>query len=205
MSITRDEIAAAVTGFGRAPVSVPPGSRRAAVCLLIVADEGSEQGQQSVVLTLRAATLRSHGGQWSLPGGRLDPGEDEVEAVLREVHEELGVELSPDAVLGRLDDFVTRSGYVMTPVVIWHADVEFRPDPNPAEVASVHTVPLPELGLEPQFLSIEESDRPVIQMSLLGTLLHAPTAAVLHQLGELLVHGRTTRVHELEQPVFAWR
>jgi hypothetical protein len=45
----------------------------------------------------------------------------------------------------------------------------------------------------------------VIQIPLLGTLVHAPTAAVIYQLREVVVHGRSTRVHDLEQPVFAWR
>ena len=45
----------------------------------------------------------------------------------------------------------------------------------------------------------------MIQLPLLGTLVHAPTAAMLHQFGEVVLHGRPTRVAHFEQPVFAWR
>ena len=75
-----------------------------------------------MLLTRRAAGLRAHRGQWALPGGRCDEGETPVEAALRELHEELGLELGPDDVLGLLDDYPTRSGYLITPVVVWAAD-----------------------------------------------------------------------------------
>jgi 8-oxo-dGTP pyrophosphatase MutT (NUDIX family) len=140
-----------------------------------------------------------------LPGGRLDPGESPEVAALRELHEEVGVELDPDAVLGRLDDYVTRSGFVITPVVVWAGDVEL--DPNPAEVARAYRVPLGLLDRPdaPRFIAIAESDRPVVQMPLLGSLVHAPTGALLYQAREVLLHGRATRVAHLEQPVWAWR
>lgn len=157
------------------------------------------------LLTMRAVDLSRHAGQWALPGGREDPGETAEEAALRELHEELGVRLDRGAVLGRLDDYVTRSGFVITPVVVWAGEVEL--EPNPAEVAHVFRVPLGLLDRPdaPRFVSIPESDRPVVQMPLLGTLVHAPTGAILYQAREVLLHGRTTRVAGLEQPVWAWR
>jgi hypothetical protein len=78
---------------------------------------------------------------------------------------------------------------------------------NPAEVARIYRVPLTELARpgSPQFVSIPESDRPVIRYPILGSLVHAPTAAVLYQFMEVALLGRETRVAHLEQPVWAWR
>jgi 8-oxo-dGTP pyrophosphatase MutT (NUDIX family) len=158
------------------------------------------------LLTRRAAELRAHARQWALPGGRLEEGESPVTGALRELSEELGLALDASAVLGLLDDYPTRSGYVITPVVVWGgADGDIVP--NAAEVASVYRVPLDDLDAPdvPRLITIPESDRPVIQISLVGSLIHAPTAAVLYQLREVVMHGRPTRVDHLEQPVWAWR
>ena len=83
--------------------------------------------------------MRAHPGQFALPGGRLDEGESAEDAVLRELHEEIGVRVGRDAVLGRLDDYATRSGYVITPFVVWIADVPgpLRPSPDEVEVLSL--------------------------------------------------------------------
>jgi mutator protein MutT len=184
--------------------SVPLGeSRPAAVAVVVVP---GEDGSVAVLLTRRAAGLRRHGGQWALPGGRLDPGETPETAALRELEEEVGLALPPGAILGRLDDFPTRSGFVITPVVVWGAGAPpLRPDPG--EVAGIYRVPLGDL-LDPKNLvvqTIPESDRPVLALAILGTLIYAPTAAVLHQFAEVAVAGRETRVAHYEQPVFAWR
>jgi hypothetical protein len=116
------------------------------------------------------------------------------------------LKLTGDKLLGFLDDYPTRSGFVITPVVFW-ADDPGALSPNPAEVARVHLVPLEALDAPdvPRFISIPESDRPVIQVPLLGSLIHAPTAAVIYQMREVVSHGRATRVDHLEQPVWAWR
>jgi len=92
-------------------------------------------------LTRRAASLRSHSSQWALPGGRCDPGETPAQAGLRELHEEVGLELGEDDVLALLDDYPTRSGYLVTPVVVW-AGTKTTLAPNPAEVDSVHRIAL---------------------------------------------------------------
>src|SRR3954452_7637562 len=76
-------------------------------------------GGPAVLLTRRAARLRAHASQWALPGGRVDEGEEPVDAALRELREELGLDLGESDVLGLLDDYPTRSGYVITPVVLW--------------------------------------------------------------------------------------
>jgi len=163
-------------------------------------------GGASFLLCRRAARMNRHAGQWALPGGKLDPGETVIEAALRETHEELGLVLDQSSVLGLLDDYVTRSGFVMTPVVIWTGDhAEIVPDP--AEVAHAYRIGLHELcrADSPRFVDIPESDRPVVQIPLGGDLIHAPTGAVLLQMRWVAIEGRTDeRVDHLEQPVFAW-
>lgn len=187
----------------RAAASLPPGGlKRAAVCLILT-DDG--EGGAALVLTLRAKHLRAHSGQFALPGGRVDAGESAIDAALREAHEEIGLQLPRDAVLGWLDDYPTRSGYLITPIVAW-APQDARMSANSAEVEEIYRVHLAELGRpgSPEFVAIPESDQPVIRYPLLGTLIHAPTAAVLYQFIEVAVHGRATRVAHLEQPVWAW-
>jgi 8-oxo-dGTP pyrophosphatase MutT (NUDIX family) len=175
--------------------------RPAAVAVAVVEDDLGP----GILVTRRAAKLRAHPGQWALPGGRLDDGEDAEQAALRELREELGLDLSPDVVLGRLDDYSTRSGYRITPVVLWAGAVVDAMQLNPDEVASVHVAHASDYDVDPMFASIPESPDPIIRVPMLGALIHAPTAAVVFQFRELALHGRTTRVAHFEQPVFAWR
>lgn len=177
--------------------------RRAAVAVTLLADH---LDRPCFVLTRRAPELPRHAGQWALPGGRVDPGESAEEAALRELEEEVGLALPGSAVLGCLDDYPTRSGFVITPVVIWAGPGAVL-EPDPAEVAEAHRVPIEELERPevPQLRRIPESDRPVISIPLLQGNIHAPTAAILYQLREVAIWGRATRVAHFEQPVFAWR
>jgi 8-oxo-dGTP pyrophosphatase MutT (NUDIX family) len=207
---TRRNIAAHCADFARLATGEPlPALKRAAVAIALVAvgdvAGGDPSGATALLLTRRAASLRSHGSQWALPGGRCDPGETPEVAALRELHEEVGLELPPDAVLGLLDDYPTRSGYLITPVVVWAA-TSAALSPNPAEVASVHRIALCDIERAEafDFTLIPESDRRVIRFHLAGQLIHAPTAALIYQFREVLA-GRATRVAELEQPVFAWK
>jgi 8-oxo-dGTP pyrophosphatase MutT (NUDIX family) len=190
---------AQLSAFSRC--AIPLDDRRpAAVVTVLLPDE---EGRPAFLLTRRAPGLRAHGGQWALPGGRIDPGESAPRAALRELAEEVGLVLDAAAVLGCLDDYPTRSGFVVTPVVAWAGPV-LALRANPAEVASIHRVPLAELdGPDvPRFLTVPERARPVVQLPLLGTLIHAPTAAILYQLREVILHGRSTRVSHLEEPVW---
>jgi 8-oxo-dGTP pyrophosphatase MutT (NUDIX family) len=163
-------------------------------------------GGAAFLLCRRASRLSSHAAQWALPGGRLDQGETAVDAALREMDEEVGIRLSDSDVLGLLDDYPTRSGYVITPVVIWGGG-RLDPRPAPDEVVAVYRVGLHQLQREdsPRFIAIPESPRPVVQIPLGNDLIHAPTGAVLLQLRWLCLEGRDDRVDELEQPVFAWK
>lgn len=192
-------------------------ARRAAVAITVVAagrgaaidglprhahwDPGA-----ALVLTRRAAGLRDHAGQWAFPGGRMEDGERPRDAALRELSEEVGLRLAPDRVMGCLDDYITRSGFAITPVVIWggrRADLT----PDPAEVASVHRIPIAELMREdaPILETIPEGRHPVLLMPVGNSWIAAPTAAMLYQFREVAIRGRATRVAHFDQPYFAWR
>ncbi|MEQ1804423.1 MAG: CoA pyrophosphatase [Burkholderiaceae bacterium] len=193
------------------------GKRRAAVAVAV-----SEQGQgadvrglpqhatwrtePALLLTLRAADLRSHAGQWAMPGGRLDAGETPEQAALRELHEEIGLKLDVQAVLGRLDDYETRSGYVITPVVVWAGPAR-DVLASAAEVASIHRIPLQELlrADAPLLNQVRGAEHPVLRMPIGDTWIGAPTAAFLYQFREWCLLDRPTRVAHFDQPVFAWR
>src|SRR6266403_1281034 len=202
---TRRNIAERCAAFARLPAGEPaPALKRAAVAITLVeAGDGSDGA--ALLLTLRAAGLRAHRGQWALPGGRCDAGETPVMAALRELQEELGLEPDTGDVLGLLDDYPTRSGYLITPVVVW-AGTRAAISPNPEEVASVHRIALDNIAAEDafSFTTIPESRRRVIRFHHAGQFIHAPTAALLYQFREVL-EGHDTRVAELEQPVFAWK
>lgn len=198
----RERVARHLAGFERRAVE-PGAHRRAAVALALIDDP---EGRDCVILTRRPHDMSRHPGQFALPGGRIDPGESVEQAARRELAEEVGLALGPEATLGLLDDFVTRSGWVITPVVLWGGPGVVLV-PNPREVAALYRVPLVSfmnddaVGLE----RIAESDRPVLWLHIVGTRVFAPTAAILLQLREVALLGRETRVDHYEQPLFAWR
>lgn len=230
----RERIRAHVAGHQRRTVTDPT-KRHAAVAVVLVDSEVGEDrmdpapvyewiggrpmpeanldgrmvdvsGGAAFLLCRRAIRLSSHSAQWAVPGGRLDRGETAVDAALRELDEEVGIALPESAVLGLLDDYPTRSGYVITPVVIWGGG-PLDPRPAPDEVVAVYRVGLHQLQRDdsPRFVSIPESPRPVVQIPLGNDLIHAPTGAVLLQLRWLGLEGRHDPVDGLEQPVFAWK
>jgi mutator protein MutT len=160
----------------------------------------------ALILTRRAEQLRDHAGQWALPGGRIETGETPEQAALRELFEEVDLVLDAKAVLGRLDDYVTRSGFVITPIVVW-AGAAREITPNPAEVQSIHRIPIDEFLRTdaPMLAASHDPARPVLRMPVGDTWIAAPTAAVLYQFRELCIEGRATRVAHFEQPEFAWK
>ncbi len=179
------------------------GARAAAVALVVV-----EHPEPAVLLTRRSVALRRHAGQFALPGGRLDPGESVETAARRELREELGLELAASDQVGRLDDCLTRSGFVIS-TLVFHCHTATTLAPNPDEVAAVYRVPLSELMSDaiPHFEANDAGDHTVLYADLpsVGTSVYAPTAAILFQFRELALFGRHTRIEEFEQPEFAWR
>jgi mutator protein MutT len=195
-----------------------PAGRRHAAVAVVVTEQGhgadfpglAQQAQWSdaaaLLLTRRAETLRSHAGQWAFPGGRIDTGESPEQAALRELAEEVGVRLDSSAVIGRLDDYATRSGYVITPVVVWGGAAR-EALPQEAEVASIHRIPVAEFlrSDAPLLNQVRGAEHPVLRMPVGERWIAAPTAAFLYQFRELCLLGRPTRVAHFDQPVFAWK
>ncbi|UUZ64216.1 CoA pyrophosphatase [Polaromonas sp. P1-6] len=181
--------------------------QHAAAVAVVITDEGhgaelpgflrhaAWSTQAALILTRRSGQLRKHAGQWALPGGRIDAGETAERAALRELAEEVHLELDASAILGRLDDFVTRSGFVITPVVVW-AGAAQHIRPNPPEVASIHRIPVAEfLRADAPMLAREgHGAHPVLRMPVGSNWIAAPTAAILYQFREVCIEGRSTRV-----------
>lgn len=218
-----DSLRAAIADHLAAFTRLPPGGddampRRAAAVAVAVTDEsfGADlsgmpahdqwRSGAALILTRRSTKLRSHPGQWALPGGRIDPGETAEQTALREMREEVGLALDEGAVLGRLDDFITRSGFIMTPIVIW-AGGRRELVANPDEVDSIHRIPVTEF-LRTDAPMLEESPEggaPVLRMPVGDNWIAAPTAAILYQFREVCLLGNPIRVAHYEQPGFAWR
>ncbi len=201
---TRRLVAERCAAFTRLPGDAAHALKHAAVAITLT-DAADGSGETALILTGRVAGLRSHGGQWALPGGRIDAGETPAQGALRELAEEIGLALAPDDIIGTLDDYPTRSGYLITPVVVWggrHPPLRL----NPAEVASIRRIRLVDIARDDaiEFDTIPESKRRVVRLNINGRFIHAPTAALIYQFREVLA-GRATRVADLEQPVFAWR
>jgi len=196
-----DTIAAHLEAFPRI-AATPDGARRAAVAILVAPN----RGEPAYALTRRALRMRRGAGQYALPGGKAEPGEDAVGAAIRETTEELGVVLPREAALGLLDDFVTLSGFVVTPVVLWSpAPLALRPDP--VEVGAAWMVPLRELDhpRAPRWARRPGGGAPIPRMPARGRWINPPTAAWLYQFREVALHGRWTRVADVGQPAWTAR
>jgi 8-oxo-dGTP pyrophosphatase MutT (NUDIX family) len=203
---------------GFEPRRLPHGPHRAAAVAVAIAEEGTGAGIDGIaapaqwsraaalILTRRSPGLTHHPGQWALPGGRIDPGEPPGAAALRELAEEVGLALGECDVLGSLDDYVTRSGFVITPLVVW-AGAAATLTPNRLEVASVHRIPLAEFmrADAPMLEPSDDAGREILHMPVGRASIAAPTAAVLYQFREVCIAGRHTRVAHYDQPLFARR
>jgi mutator protein MutT len=216
MEITVARLREQLARFEVVPI-VAPGQPRAAVAVAVTqAGHGAGvdgmpthdqwSAAPALLLTRRAMSLRRHAGQWAMPGGRIDEGETPEQAALRELAEEVGLTLSNDALLGRLDDYATRSGYVITPVVVW-AGAARELTANAAEVASIHRIPASELMRDdaPLLNHVKGAEHPVLRMPVGERWIAAPTAAFIYQFREWCLLGRPTRVAHFDQPVFAWK
>lgn len=201
MEITREVAAERLRDWPRRVIEDPEGQLRKSAVAITVVKRGDTHG---IWVARRPKTMRNHANQFALPGGRCDAGETFTQAALRELHEEIGVELTEDAVIGVLDDYQTRSGYLMTPVVCW-VDDDPATNPSPDEIGELFFVTFDELRRPAVFSTIPQSPRTLVALNIAGTVVHAPTAAVIYQFAEVVLAGRQTRVDELEQPVFAWK
>ena len=197
----RARIAANLARFQRRAVDQPE-ARRAAVSVVLAPLEGGT----GFVFTQRAYSLRRGAGQYALPGGNLEPGETALEAGLRELREELAVDLPPGAALGLLDDFVTRGGHVVTPIVLWSA-APIVLVPAPDEVHAAWLRPIAELDHpdSPRWQPGESGGAEILQMRIRDKWVNPPTAALLYQFREVALHGRPARVDQVGQPAWTAR
>jgi 8-oxo-dGTP pyrophosphatase MutT (NUDIX family) len=191
-------VTANLNRFRRAPSESP--RTRAAVAVVLMTDE---RGRPCVPVTQRAGDLARHAGQMALPGGKLNDGESAESAAIRELHEELGLTAMPDAALGLLDDFETRSGFTITPVVMWSDATASSIVPSRGEVARIFLLTLEEVravvgraagGTSPSF-----------HLDFSWGSMYAPTAAILYQFREVALAGHSTRVGDFYQPPFTHR
>ncbi len=202
MQALRERILGHLAGFTRIAVAHDPAHRPAAVAILL----SPVDGEPTFALTRRAMTMRRGAGNYALPGGQSDPGEDAIATALRETAEELGVVLPRPAALGLLDDFVTLTGHRVTPVVVLSDDpVTLNPDPE--EVGEAWLVPLADLDHpdSPMREDHPEGGEPILRMFARGSWLNPPTAAFLYQFREVALHGRATRVSTIGQPPWTAR
>lgn len=216
--VLRATLAARLQSFGarRLDGAEHASLRQAAVAIVVtetghgaelsgMPDHADWSTEAALVLTRRTGGLRRHAGQWALPGGRVDAGETPEQTALRELAEEVGLVLPPESLLGRLDDYVTRSGFVITPIVAW-AGAARGMVRNPDEVASIHRIPVLEFlrADAPMLEHTAQGPHPVLRMPVGDNWIAAPTAALLYQFREVAVFGRATRVAHFDQPAFAW-
>lgn len=196
MQALRARIEANLATFERIAID-PEGRRRAAVAIVLTPTPDGP----AFLLTRRALHMRRGAGNYALPGGNLDPGEDAIDAARRETDEELGVKVPREAALGLLDDFVTLGGHVVTPVVFWLADpVEIHP--NPEEVHAAWFVPLSDLDhpRSPRRTRNPTGGPSILRMYVRGSWINPPTAAWIYQFREVCLRGKPCRTDAIGQP-----
>ena len=201
MHADRNAIAANLAAFPRRALD-PTGRRRAAVAIVLSARDG----ELTYLLTRRALTMRRGAGNYALPGGNLEPGEDAVTAAIRETSEELGVAITPQEALGMLDDFLTLGGHIVTPVVFW-SDETLSLNPDPTEVDRAWFEPVERLNHpgSPRSEDHPDGGEPILRMFADDNWINPPTAAWLYQFREVGLHGRHIRVSMIGQPEWTAR
>lgn len=194
----RDRVRRNLSSFQRNQ-SVSTGNRAAVAIVLL----NGPEGEASLPLLLRAPSLRRHAGQMGLPGGRLEEAEEASVAVLRELREELGIVAGFESILGSLDDFETRSGFVIMPFVLWSEVRRRALRPAVAEIARLYIPTLQELKAAVAVASPGASE--AFSLGFRWGEVYAPTAAILYQFSEVALSGRPCRVADFYQPPFTWR
>jgi len=196
MEALRARIEGHLAGFERLALDV--GDRRHAAVAIVLSP--TDKGP-AYLLTRRALHMRRGAGNYALPGGNVDPGEDAIDAALRETQEELGVRLEREAALGLLDDFVTLGGHVVTPVVVLTTE-PLTITPNPEEVHDAWFVPLSDLDhpRAPRREAHPNGGPSILRMYSRGSWINPPTAAWLYQFREVCLHGRPCRTDAIGQP-----
>ena len=169
-----------------------------AAVAIVVMENG---GHPVVPIFQRSDRLRRHAGQMALPGGRMHPDETVEAAALRELEEELALVVTQEDVLGHLDDFDTRSGFTISPVVAWSPASASELRPSGAEVAQLFLVGLPEL--REAAAGALEGDQ--FSMRLPEVEVFAPTAAILYQFSRVALDGQLVRVVDFYQPPWTHR
>jgi ADP-ribose pyrophosphatase YjhB (NUDIX family) len=124
----------------------------------------------------------------ALPGGKLHGGEGAEAGALRELHEELGLDAGGDGVLGLLDDFDTRSGFTITPVIVWSKSEAGELHPFAGEVAELFLLGLADL--QSAVRSAKRGTSRAFCLELPWGPVYAPTAAILYQFSEVALDGR---------------
>jgi 8-oxo-dGTP pyrophosphatase MutT (NUDIX family) len=195
MSGLRDTIAANLRDFSRVPSTEL--LKPAAVAVVVMGGDGTP----CVPIFQRTSNMSRHAGQMALPGGRLHESETAQECAIRELHEELGLTVGPEDVIGLLDDFDTRSGFSITPVVIWSGAQTAVLRPSKFEVAQLYVIAIPELRVAVSRARPGEE----FSLRLERVELFAPTAAILYQFSEVALDGREVRVTDFYQPPFTHR
>jgi 8-oxo-dGTP pyrophosphatase MutT (NUDIX family) len=191
----RSDLEAHLSAFER--VSSKLRQKPAAVAIVVLANDGLP----CIPIFQRTSDMSRHAGQMALPGGRVHEGESVQACAIRELEEELGLAVGPESVVGMLDDFDTRSGFTITPVVIW-AEIEAEAiQPSKFEVAQVYLVATPDLRAAVSKARPGDS----FSLKLEQVEVFAPTAAMLFQFSEVALDGRSVRVADFYQPPWTHR
>ncbi|ODT00828.1 MAG: coenzyme A pyrophosphatase [Erythrobacter sp. SCN 62-14] len=169
--------------------------RRTPAAVLIAVTDVADNPQ--VILTQRPNTMRDHPGQVAFPGGKIDAGEDAITAALREAEEELALPRQAVQVIGVSDDYVTGTGFVVTPVV-GVVPPGLPLVPHPSEVAAVFTAPLGLLLDSSQWQTNEVfwrgANRRYLEMDYQGFRIWGVTAAILANLARRIAYEKLSDV-----------
>jgi 8-oxo-dGTP pyrophosphatase MutT (NUDIX family) len=193
----RTVIAGNISRFNR--LESEPALRPAAVAIVLLQDDRTPR----VPIFQRPSSMPMHASQMALPGGKLHAGETPDDCAIRELGEELGLHVDKEDILGRLDDFDTKSGFTITPIVVWSdADVKAL-RPSKSEVGWLFPIGLDELREAAAASSGDSSTR--FSLKFPEVEVFPPTAAILYQFSEAALEGRACRVGDFYQPPFTHR